>query len=207
MNYPRFALLASVFVFAACSNQSAEPEGSSADEATVQSPERLRELVDGYRLDAFQNPDRLGKADHNDCRPEPDAAGCAQAACDMMNSWDCDQQSEMLAVLSACSGNYGGDCLTTACGLMNSWDCDQLSEIKPIAQSCRGARTGDCLKAACDRMNSWDCDQASEILPILGACEAAHVGGDCVEAVCAQLNSWDCDQWSELEPIIEACGS
>ena len=181
--------------------------GSASAEAPPVSAERINGLVDAYLIAGGSKAFLRNHKDH--CGPgggwpQPDAQGCAEAACKHMDTWDCDDQSEVLAILQACKGNYGGGCVDTTCNRMDTWDCDDASEIIPIAKACAGVVDTSCLSTVCNRMDQWDCDDVSEVLPIINACHAG-VDSSCVDFVCNQLDAWDCDDWSEIEKILDSC--
>ncbi len=190
-------------LFAAACNGEKVPQSAGTDQrVVVQPPGRLASLVASYEMSRLQD----GNIAFHECHPDPDSNGCVDEMCKHLDNWECDDQSELLPIIKACKGNYGGACVKEACTHLDNWECDDQSEVLPIAESCRGIDTASCLASACKRLDNWDCDDQSEVLPILDACQAGHVDGGCIDAVCAQLDSWECDDWSELEDIIQACG-
>lgn len=190
------ATLAVLAAFAGCHDDSTV-EGEAAPATAAE----IDRLVDDYLLSRAS-----GKADHdtNMCLPPVDPKACADAACELLGSFGCDSQEEVLPVLKACRGNHGADCLTSTCALLGSFGCDSRDEILPVLESCRGVVDTSCVQSACELLGSFGCDSDEELLPVVDSCRGS-VDGDCVAFVCEQLGSFGCDSWEELEPVLESC--
>ncbi|MCB0415306.1 MAG: hypothetical protein KDD50_13300 [Bdellovibrionales bacterium] len=141
--------------------------------------------------------------DRDRCEPPQDRTSCIESVCKHLNSWECDNRSELERIAQMCVGNRNGNCIDQVCGYVNSWECDNLSEMERVAGMCRGNRGGDCVKVSCGLVNSWECDNLSEMERVTGFCK--DVDAKCIEFTCSKLNSWDCDNLSEIEEIAKSC--
>ena len=179
--------------------------GDGARDGEPVSAARIQTLADDYLLATMRGG---GAADDpNDmCLPGLDPRACVETACGMLGSFDCDDNDEVLELLQACRGNYGGACLATTCGMLGSFDCDDTEEVIPLIRACRGVHDASCVSELCGYLGSFDCDDPEEVEPIAASCKAP-ADTACVAFVCSQLSSFDCDDWEELAPIIAACAA
>ena len=126
----------------------------------------ISSLVDSFYVQlALDKTD--SKTDH-DC--DGTSIECAEAACNRVSTFDCDDDSEIRQVTRACRGNYGEGCLNAVCNRVSTFDCDDLNEVVSVANACRGNRGGRCVEWVCSRLSTFDCDDLDEVLPIAREC-------------------------------------
>jgi hypothetical protein len=137
------------------------------------------------------------------CPPHQPSLGCAEAVCQHVSSYDCNDQSDLTRIAQMCRGNWDGSCINEACSHLSSYDCNDLSDLERIAASCAG-QNGACMKEVCSRVSSYDCNDLSDLDRIGKMCQG-NWDGSCIQFVCSKLSSYDCDDLNDLEPIARSC--
>ena len=137
------------------------------------------------------------------CYDDGDDTSCVDTVCEKLDSYECDDASELERVSRMCRNQRGGSCINSICRKLDDYECDDLSELEDIAEICVDTNS-ECVDTVCSKLDDYECDDISELQRVGTACQRFY-DVDCINATCRRLDSYECDDISELENIIRIC--
>ena len=74
---------------------------------------------------------------------------CMKTTCQLVGTFGCDDQEEIIGMTAACRGQANDECLTVSCQALGQFACDEFQEVRRIAINCG---TGETLLPAGQRV-------------------------------------------------------
>ncbi len=130
---------------------------------------------------------------------------CVRQSCATLGI-DCRDDSTVLGIARACSGNVSGDCARVACEALGRFACSTTASLLPVVAACRSDWGGGCLARACRLAGTYACNERRSVIRLIEAC-SGNFGDRCVTAVCAELGAFGCDTVDKVSRVLEACGT
>lgn len=162
---------------------------------------------DDARVRALRDDYLRGQAESalQPAAPQSSFASCIREACGLGVA-TCTDQTDLLRIARACSGNYSGGCARAACTRLGTLACDEVGEVVEIASACRWNYGGSCLNTACALAGGLACNERETVLRLIRAC-AGNVGNGCLGVVCNRAGTMSCNSSDEVARVAEACGT
>ena len=180
-----------------CAKQDAVQQVQSASKGVL----TVRQAVDEYRRAELTKAVLQTALRDDDCRPE--RTSCLAEACNLLPRYECDDNSDLDEVASACRGNRDGACLREIAQTLPAYSKDDMNDIRALTAVCASGVDHRCFAAAKQHLPSYELDDLADIREIGEICK--DTDGRCVEAACARLPSYECDSPSDLREVAATC--